>query len=291
MQKKLYEGKIGSGKTSKIRDKVKELIVENKSMVILDTKKEYEDLFDGTNYEVIKLDITDINNMIPYNPLKMAEILYIERNIDKAIEKIVSFADLLFITKGNIDPFWDNSAKSMFVGICLYILENNRELTIKEIVRVAINEFEDLKNYVNEQDVLSTISIITSNIINSPQETKAGIVSVFTEKLSMLAQRPSLFDKISTNDTLELKTNNQVIIITNFDQEIIYNIIVEYAIVNIINDVIDKKINYSIILDNFDTINNKNIFNKLFKTYLSDNIECIVGVRNKDYIESLDDFI
>ena len=290
MKKVLYEGKTGSGKTNKIKDRVKELILDNKSMVILDTKKEYQELFNGTNYEIIKLDITDLDNMSPFNPLKIAEVLFNEGNIDKAIDKIASLGDLLFITEGNIDPFWDNSAKSLFVGICLYILEQNRKLNIKEVIKVAINELDELTNYINKQDVLSTISVITSNIINSPQETKGGIISVFTQKISLLAQRPNLFDKITTNDVLELKPSNQVIIITNFDRENIYNTIIEYAIVNIINEVIDKKTEYSVIIDNFDTIINKDIFNQLFNTYLSDNIECIIGVRNRDLIESVEDF-
>ena len=45
MKKKLYEDFGSTGKTKAIKKRVNELIKENKSMVILDTKKEYEELF------------------------------------------------------------------------------------------------------------------------------------------------------------------------------------------------------------------------------------------------------
>ncbi len=141
-------------------------------MVILDTKKEYEELFNDTNYEIVKFDITDLYNSIDYNPLNKAEKLYKEGKIDKSIEKITSFSNLLFKTNDSIDPFWDNSANSIFVGICLYILELKRELNLKEVIKVAINEFDNLTEYVKKQDILSPINIITSSIINSPHETK-----------------------------------------------------------------------------------------------------------------------
>ena len=291
MEKKLYEGWIGSGKTNSIKKRIKELINENKSMVILDTKSEYEELFENTNYEIVKFDLNNLDDSIDYNPLYYAEKLYKQGKIDQAIGKIISFGNLLFKSNDEIDPYWDNSAKSMYVGICLYILEQKRNLNLKEIIKVSIDEFDSLTDYINNKDILSTINIITSSIINAPQETKGGILSVLRQKLGYFASRPSLLDKISNLYDLEIKNKNQVILLTNFDQSTIFNILIENALINIINDMIDSKDEYTVILDNFDTIVNNKDFESLFKTYLSDNIECIVGVRDNSLVKPIDEFL
>ena len=291
MEKKLYEGWIGSGKTNSIKKRIKELINENKSMVILDTKSEYEELFENTNYEIVKFDLNNLDDSIDYNPLYYAEKLYKQGKIDQAIGKIISFGNLLFKSNDSIDPYWDNSAKSMYIGICLYILEQKRNLNLKEIIKVSIDEFDSLTDYINNKDILSTINIITSSIINAPQETKGGILSVLRQKLGYFASRPSLLDKISNLYDLEIKNKNQVILLTNFDQSTIFNILIENALINIINDMIDSKDEYTVILDNFDTIVNNKDFESLFKTYLSDNIECIVGVRDNSLVKPIDEFL
>lgn len=291
MKKKLYEDFDSIGKTNAIKKRVNELIKENKSMVILDTKKEYEELFKNTNYEIIKLDISDLNSDIAYNPLYDAEKLFKNGNIDDSIEKIVNFGKLLIHTEDSVDPYWDNAARSMFTGICLYILNNNRSLNLKEIIKVSIDEMDEMTKYINNLDVLNYINIITSSVINAPVETKGGIMSVLKQYLGYFAHRPNLLDKISVDRGIELKCKNQVILLTNFSQKTIFNIIVENALINIINEMIDSKEEYVVVLDNYDSIMNTEEFTKLFKSYLSDNIECIVGVRDNSLVKPLDEFL
>ena len=90
---------------------------------------------------------------------------------------------------------------------------------------------------------------------------------------------------------IELKCKNQVILLTNFSQKTIFNIIIENALINIINEMIDSKDEYVIVLDNYYSIMNTEEFTKLFKSYLSDNIECIVGVRDNSLVKPIDDFL
>lgn len=291
MKKRLYEDFESTGKTNAIKKRVNELIKENKSIVILDTKKEYEELFKNTNYEIIKLDISDLNSDIAYNPLYDAEKLFKNGNIDDSIEKIVNFGKLLIHTEDSVDPYWDNAARSMFTGICLYILNNNRSLNLKEIIKVSIDEMDEMTKYINNLDVLNYINIITSSVINAPVETKGGIMSVLKQYLGYFAYRPNLLDKISVDRGIELKSKNQVILLTNFSQKTIFNIIIENALINIINEMIDSKYEYVVILDNYDSIMNTEEFTKLFKSYLSDNIECIVGVRDNSLVKPLDEFL
>lgn len=291
MKKKLYEGFESTGKTKAIKKRVNELIKENKSMVILDTKKEYEELFTNTNYEIVKLDLSDLNNSNDYNPLHNAEKLFKKGDIDGSIEKIVNFGKLLFQTEDGIDPYWDNAARSMFTGICLYILNNNKSLNLKEVIKVSINGIDEMTKYINNLDVLNYINIITSSVINTPKETKDGIISVLNQNLGIFAQRPNLLDKISVDNDIEIKGKNQVILITNFSQKTKFNIIAENDLINVINEMIDNKEEYAIVLDNYDSIINTEEFTKLFNSYLSDNIECIVGVRDNSLVKPKEEFL
>ncbi len=109
--------------------------------------------------------------------------------------------------------------------------------------------------------------------------------------MGLFAHRPNLLNKISNTCDIEIKNKNQVILLTNFDKSTMYNILIENALINIINDMIDSKDSYTIILDNFDSIIYPNELIKLFKSYLSDNIECIVGVRDNSLVKPIDEFL
>ena len=131
-----------------------------------------------------------------------------------------------------------------------------------------------MTKYIYNLDVLNYINIITSSVINAPVEPKGGIMSVLKQYSG-----------------IELKCKNQVILLTNFSQKTIFNIIVENTLINIINEMIDSKDEYVIVLDNYYSIMNTEEFTKLFKSYLSDNIECIVGVRDNSLVKPIDDFL
>ncbi len=260
-----------------IEKKIEEYISQNKSMVILDTNKEYERQFKDAGYEVIKFDISDLDNSVHYNPLFVAQKLFENGDIDNAIEKIVCFGNLLFHSDDRMDPYWDNAARSVFIGICLYILNNKRDLTLKEVIKVSNDEFDTMCDYINNLDVLNYMSVITSSVINAPLETKGGILSVLRQNLGSFAQRPNLLNKICVGKDFELKDHGQVILLTNFKQRTIFNIIIEFSLINIINEMIDSGIEYRVILDNYDSIINKEEFNKIFDSYLSDHVECLIG--------------
>lgn len=282
MENKLYSGLINSGKTEKIISEVKNKINNNESMIILDTKNEYKELF--KDYEIIEFNINNLDKFVGYNPFYRASKLYKECKIDEAIEVIISIGKKIFKTIDNIDPFWDNSAKNLYASICLYLLETNKELNIKEILRVAVGEFDTYKEYVEKQDILSTISLLGTPIIKSPIETRGGILSVFNQKMGCFAHMPQLLEKICVNNEIELKDKKQAILFTNKNQESFANVILEIIMLDIMNKLLDNKITYTFIMDNFDSIINKNEFNRIFNMCLSSNVESIVGVRDIKYI-------
>jgi len=278
---KLYSGLMNSGKTEKIINEVKNKISNNESMMIIDTKNEYKELF--KDYEIIQFNINDLEEFEGCNPFYRASELFKENKIDKAIGIITNIGKKIFKTKDSIDPFWDVSARNLYTSICLYLLETNKELSLKEILRVSVGEFDNFKEYVEKQDILSTISIIGTPIIKAPQETRGGIISVFNQKMGYFAHTPQLLEKLCVNNEIELKEKNQVIIFNNKNQECFANTILEIIMLNIMNELLDKKISYNFILDNFDTIVNKEEILNLLNLSSSD-IESIVAVRNLEKI-------
>lgn len=288
MENKLYNGLINSGKTEKIISEVTNKINNNESMIILDTKNEYKDLF--KDYEVIEFNINNLDEFEGYNPFYRATRLYNENKIDKAIGIITNIGQKIFKTEVSIDPFWDNSARNLYSSICLYLLETNKELNLKEILRVSVGDFDAYKDYVEKQDILSTVSILGIPIIKSPVETRGGILSVFNQKMGYFAHTPQLLEKLCINKDIELKEEKQVIIFTNKTQECFANVILEIIMLDIMNELVDTKTNYNFILDNFDTIINKKEFNNLLNDSLSNNVKTIVGTRNLENVTVKDVF-
>lgn len=288
MENKLYNGLVNSGKTLKIKNELENKINNNESMLILDTKNEYKELFKG--YEVIEFNLNDLDNFYGYNPFYRANNLFKKGEIDEAIEVIISIGNKIFKTVSAGDPFWDNSAKNLYTSICLYLLETNKELNVKEILRVAVGEFDSYKEYVEKQDILSSVSLLGTPIIKAPVETRGGIISVFNQKMGYFAHRPQLLEKLCINSDIELKDNKQVILFTNKNQDCFVNIILEIIMLEIMDLIMDNGINYNFVLDNFDTVMNKEEFNSVFNVCLSKNIESIVGVRNIENITNKDVF-
>lgn len=288
MENKLYNGLINSGKTEKIITEVKNKIINNESMIILDTKNEYKELF--KDYEVIEFNINNLDEFEGYNPFYSATKLYKDNKIDKAIEIITNIGQKIFKTEGSIDPFWDNSARNLYSSVCLYLLETNKELNLKEILRVSVGDFDTYKDYVEKQDILSTVSILGTPIIKAPVETRGGILSVFNQKMGCFAHTPQLLEKLCINKDIELKEEKQVILFTNKTQECFANVILEIIMLDIMNELVDTKTKYNFILDNFDTIMNKKEFNSLLNDSLSNNVETLVGTRNLENVTVKDVF-
>jgi len=290
MKNKLYVGKLGTGKTNKIKEEVKNIINNNESMIILDTKNEYSSIFDNSNYEIINFNLNDLKNSAGYNPIYRVECLYNEGNIDGAIELIEFIGSILFKTMDAVDPFWDNSAKNLFISIVLYLLENKKHLSIKEILYVSLNKMDDFIKYVNEQDILKTISILGTPIIKAPTETRGGILSVFNQKIGLFAYSPKLLELICINKKIEYKDKGQVIIFSNKDMKCFPNTILEIVMLDIIKDILGNKVRYNLILDNYDTIMNTYLYTEILNVCNNYNVSSIVGVRDSDLLDNEDIF-
>lgn len=290
MKNELVIGKMNSGKTERIQEKVKKMIESNQSMIILDSKDEYSDLFVGTDYDVKKINIREPRESLGYNPFRYAQEEFNKNNIDKSINIIKNIFDNIFVVDDSRDPFWDNSANDFVTGIAVYLLKTKQELNFKSILRVLKEEQEEFKEYISKTDVLETENLLASPTLYAPKETKGGIVSVAEMNLNLFGAYPNLVKMLCSDDEFELKEENQVIILVNFDERYGVNKVVDIIINQLVNRLYDLKYNYKLILDNYNTLGNKDYFERVFSTCIARNISCLVAVRNIEEIKYISNF-
>lgn len=267
----LVVGSEGSGKTQAIILPVINLSMKaGESILVNDVKGK---LYKKTSIELIEegydvkvIDFDDFTKGDFWNPFDLVIRIYKE-NKDYAKELINIIASYLIPVSP--DEFWSNSASNLFTGAALYLLENDKELSLKSIFDL-ISRFEDAKeitNFKNKLDKgMASYAYLTS-VLASPMETRLSIISVLNQPLTDLISNASL------NNTLSKSTFD----IMNFNSKktalfIIPNRFKKYANLQslLINEIYEA-INYvgvknsvNFILDDFDELDEvKNISSML----------------------------
>ena len=195
---------------------VRILATAGESMIICDPKAE---IF-YRSYQYLKIqgyDIKVINLRNPrqgnaWNPLAIAYKFYKEGNIDQAYEFANDIStNLTQIDKSQKDPFWDNSAGSLFFGLIIllfkYCFENNEpdeSVNIKNVLELR-NELFELGNPINSPiwKYAKTDRFIESILIGTvctATETRGSILGVFDQKLRAFSIQPSLLDMLTFDD-------------------------------------------------------------------------------------------
>ena len=202
-------GATGSGKTqSTVLPLLRLAIKAEESFVLHDVKGEIcellkEDLTKN-NYNIVTINLADPTTGNSFNPLLLPYKLYKEGRKDDAIELLENVGYYFCQTERinpTADPFWVNSACSLFVGLSLYLFENKseEEITINNLVELS-SDFSVIEEYFN---TLSKSSIIFTNlvsIVQAPRETKGSIISVFNQNLRLFTTRENLSKLLSTTD-------------------------------------------------------------------------------------------
>lgn len=276
----------------KIKEEINEILKSEESLLLIDNKDEYHQTLRDSGYEILKLDITDLDNSFYTNIFGNVNELYNNKKIDEVVNNLQTIGELLYKSNDEtMDPFWNNSACSLFIGISLYVLETKGYLTVDKVIRVAQSELEEFQKYVNEKDVLDIINVVSSSSINAPLETKGGIVSVLMQKLSLIARRPNLLKHLISNEKWELKNKKQALIINMSEITNSFpNLLCEIIVRNIIDELYEKDINYNLVFVNYDDLINKEYYEDIFKTSNWHQISCIVGVDNLKNIKRIESF-
>ena len=206
-------GATGSGKTTCIVDpQVYSLSKARESMIITDPKGEiyrnHGNLLKSRGYKIVILNFRDPQKGNCWNPLTLPYQLYKAGNTDKATELVDDVALNILQDKKAQDPFWEKSASDYFAGVTLGLFEDAKEDEINlNSINYVTTVGEDKcppSNYIKEYFTLkgesSTPYVFASNTINSPGDTKGGILSVFRQKIRLFSSREQLSEMLSRSD-------------------------------------------------------------------------------------------
>jgi len=209
----LVIGATGSGKTKSVVDPlVYSLAKAKESMVITDPKgeiyKDHSNLLRDRGYDIIVLNFREPQKGNCWNPLTLPYQLYKVGNTDKATELVDDVALNILQDKKAQDPFWEKSASDYFAGVTLGLFEDAKEEevnlnSINYVTTVGEEKFATsnyIKEYFSLKGESSTPYVFASNTINSPTETKGGILSVFRQKIRLFASREQLSEMLSRSD-------------------------------------------------------------------------------------------
>ena len=210
----LVIGVTGSGKTTAVVDPlIYSLCKHGESMVITDPKgeiyKNHSELLRGTGYEIVVLNFRNPSLGNAWNPMTLPYRLYKEGNMDKAIELIDDVSQNIAADPKAQDPFWGRSSADYFAGCALGLMEDAKEEevninSINFMTTVGEDKFGVGSTYIKEYFTLkgedSTPYMFASNTINSPTETKGGILSTFRQKIRVFTTKKDLSEMLSYSD-------------------------------------------------------------------------------------------
>ena len=185
------------------------------SMIISDPKAEIYNrtaaYLKNKGYNIYVLNLRSPLNGNRWNPLAIPYEFYIEGKIDKACEFVNDIAEnLIQKDQSETEPFWDKSAGTFFFGLVLLLFKYCKENNLgKEYVHMSnVNNLRYVllgQNKVNKElwEYAKEDSIIRSSLvgtIETANDTKAGILSVFDQKTRMFSIQPNLMDMLGAND-------------------------------------------------------------------------------------------
>lgn len=213
-----YLGVSGSGKSYMGTILLARSCIEGgKSMLVADSKGE---IYEHTacyakdkGYKIIVMNFRDLFRSDCYNPLTAIYELMNSgdpRKEQVAMEMLDEFAHILYPSVKTGDPFWIDSARSLFVGVCLAILEyGTREQATLESIYQFIAKGEDrfggpnntyLKEFVNLLPENSISAMNLKSYATTASETAGGIRSSCLEGLSPFARSKGLMEVLGNDD-------------------------------------------------------------------------------------------
>lgn len=295
----IVKGSVLSGKTTNIMFPIVGNIINKKeNLFILDCKEEYLNkyysLLKENNYNIIILNLRDLEKSNNWNPLDYPYQLYKEGYKDKAQEYLEKISKELYNDK-DLDSFWSNNASSVFTGVCLSLFEDAKENEINlnsvyNVLNMEGNGIDYLTEYFNMKDKTSSAYICASTTVMSPRDTKGGILSTAKEKLGTYVSREILSKFLSktTINMNDLVDKKSAIIFVARDEDKSLNTLATIFIKELYAILINNhnKNKYHFILDNFDSINMSKELDDMFSSCLSRNIKFYVVVRNLGFIKN-----
>ncbi|WP_405374703.1 type IV secretory system conjugative DNA transfer family protein [Pseudobutyrivibrio sp.] len=188
----------------------------NESMIISDPKSEIykrtASYLEKQGYTIHVINFRSPEYGDRWNPLHIPYKFYCEGNIDRAYEFVNDISENLIRNSrlDQSDPFWDYSAGSLFFGLVLLLFKYCKEhkkntdyIHIGNVVRLRNELFStnikrktELWEYAKKDSIIESAMVGT---VETANDTRAGILSVFDQKMRMFSIQPNLLSMLSEN--------------------------------------------------------------------------------------------
>lgn len=305
----IVSGNISSGKTLNVLfPLVKEIINKRESLLVIDSKEEYINEYyndlKNKNYNIIILNLRNLNKSEGWNPLEYPYNLYKNGKKDEAIDYIEKLSKIIFYEDSNIDQFWSLSASDFYTGIVLGLFEDGKKDEINlNSVNLMFNEVDNkfkMSDYVTEyfklKNPISQPYIFASSTIFAPKETKGSIVSTAKQKLRTYVSREMLnylLNKTTFDYNNILTKPTAIVLIVKDEDKYINNIatmFIEQLFAILVNSKNQNKFNF--VLDNIDVLENIYELTNMLSSGISRNIRFEIATRSyKDLTKKYGNYI
>ena len=236
----LVVGPTGTGKTMRvILPYVLNAIAQDETFIVADGKnkllnKVYKNMQDK-GYNVVTINMRNPEESCSWNPLWEPYQYYLEKDMDNCLDMLNDLAANIMLNKipgEKSDPFWEISAKNMFVGLALALFEENnidkKMINLKSIYYMSTKGFEKLgantymHQYFKYKSENSPSVINMASVLNAPNETRGSILSVFYQKLSSFIAKESFWEKLCINeiDLKQISTSKTGVFLTYEDEKV-----------------------------------------------------------------------
>ncbi len=211
-------GRHGSDKTYQtILPEIKNAIKKGESFLVTDSKYEIlnyigeESLLNG--YKLCNFDLRDHKHSSTWNPFEEPYKHFRKGDFNVCVSQLFDLADEIFDTSDIKDDFWLSCAKDFFVGLSLILFEDCKDVkeinfkslyyfAIKGEERLGANTF--LKEYIKlrNKDIFDTAASCINVTLNSPSDTRGGIISTYLQNLRIFDKHHILSNKLGNSDFL-----------------------------------------------------------------------------------------
>lgn len=209
-------GSTGSGKTQTVvKPMVNLLAKKGESMIITDPKGEIykysASYLKSRGYKIIVLNFREPQKGNSWNPLYLPLTYYREGNRDKSIELLNDVAlNILYDPSNKSESdFWEKGSADYFAGLALGLFEDAKDTevnlnSINVMATIGEERYAGSSNYIKEyfgmKGESSQAYLKASTTINSPSDTKGGLLATFRQKISLFSSGEALPEMLSYSD-------------------------------------------------------------------------------------------
>ena len=216
----LIIGSTGSKKSRLVAmPTVRMLCASKESMIICDPKAE---IFERTanylkenNYKLYILNLRSPNKGDCWNPYEIAYDYYRNGDINRAYEFVNDIANNLALMESSkmLDPFWDNSFASLFLGLSILLFKICNDfdypptaVNIGNLIDLRKHMFENIEynalqkhslwDYIDSDNLIETALM---GIKSAADQTRQSILATFDQKMRIFMTQPDLVKMLSDN--------------------------------------------------------------------------------------------